>query len=75
MQVWQGRTKYHLGTARVNAECVLVLLVTWGHVQELTRKVSLSHGRSKMEVQIDMRGSGTGLFWLGHDQQEKCGAG
>lgn len=54
---------------------VLVLLLTGGDVQELAHKASLSRGRWKMKVQIDRRGSGRGLFWLGRDQQEKCGAG
>lgn len=48
---------------------MLVLLLAGGDVQGFARK---GHGRGKMKVQIDMRGSGRGL---GHDQREKCGDG
>lgn len=68
-------SKYYLGRALCKCRVsVLVLLLTGGEVQGLTHKVSLSHGRWKMEVQINMRGPGRGLLWLGQDQQEKCGA-
>lgn len=79
---WEGRTKVvrHeqvLSSGESTCKCrvsVLVLLLAEGDAQEFTHKVSLSHGRWEMKVQIDRRGSGGGLFWLGHDQQ-KCGDG
>lgn len=57
-------SKYHLGRVLVNAAC-LCLCCSWlGEMYQSSHQASLSHGRWKMKGQIDMRGSGRGLFGL-----------